>query len=106
MTPINLFRTPVLLAVLIYQSLLLAMAQIWSNKVRSILTTIGIVIGVASVTAVIAALTGLKTKLLAEFESIGTNKLFIYPHYTGRRAISGQRIRFRNEHFEGMMEHC
>jgi putative ABC transport system permease protein len=101
-----LLRLPFSMLLIMYQSAFLALGQIWANKVRSMLTTIGIVIGVASVTAVIAALTGLKTKLLQEFESIGTNKLFIYPHYTGRRAISSQRIRFRNEHFEGMLEHC
>ncbi|MHC4088610.1 MAG: hypothetical protein ACYSU5_25900 [Planctomycetota bacterium] len=35
---------------LTYQSVYLALGQIWANKTRSILTTIGIVIGVASVT--------------------------------------------------------
>src|SRR5258706_6487745 len=101
-----LLRLPFSILLIIYQSAFLALGQIWANKVRSILTTIGIVIGVASVTAVIAALTGLRTKLLAEFESIGTNKIFIFPYYAGRRAISFQRIRFRNEHFEGLLEHC
>jgi len=42
---------------LFWQSAFLALGQIWANKVRAVLTTIGIVIGVASVTAVIAALT-------------------------------------------------
>lgn len=65
--------------VIVYQSIVLAMAQIWSNKLRSILTTMGIVIGVASVTAVIAALTGLQTRVLGEFESLGTNKMWILP---------------------------
>ena len=50
---------------LLYQSVYLAVGQIWANKMRSLLTTVGIVIGVASVTAVIAALTGLKAKILA-----------------------------------------
>src|SRR5260221_7075880 len=101
-----LFRLPLSILVIIYQSAFLALGQIWANKVRSILTTIGIVIGVASVTAVIAALTGLKTSVLSEFESFGTNKIFIFPYYSGKRPLSYQRIRFRNEHFEGMLEHC
>src|SRR5438445_11891528 len=96
-------RLPLSILIIIYQSAFLALGQIWANKVRSILTTIGIVIGVASVTAVIAALTGLKTKLLAEFESIGTNKIFIFPYYAGRRSISYQRIRFRKEYFEVLL---
>jgi putative ABC transport system permease protein len=101
-----LLRLPLSFLVIVYQSAFLALGQIWANKVRSILTTIGIVIGVASVTGVIAALTGLKTSVLSEFENIGTNKIFIYPYYSGKRNFSYQRIRFRNENFEGMLEHC
>ena len=74
-----LLRLPLSFLIIVYQSAFLALGQIWSNKVRSILTTIGIVIGVASVTGVIAALTGLKTSVLSEFESFGTNKIFILP---------------------------
>jgi len=70
---------PIRLVVIFYQSVVLALAQIWSNKLRSMLTTTGIVIGVASVTAVIAALTGLQTRVLGEFESLGTNKMWIFP---------------------------
>ncbi|HEX5243082.1 MAG TPA: ABC transporter permease, partial [Tepidisphaeraceae bacterium] len=71
MNPLQLLVAPI---VLIYQSVFLALGQVWANKVRSILTTIGIIIGVASVTAVIAALTGMKQSVLTQFESFGTNK--------------------------------
>ncbi|HEY7117973.1 MAG TPA: ABC transporter permease [Tepidisphaeraceae bacterium] len=101
-----LIRLPFSLLLLIYQSAFLALGQIWANKVRSILTTIGIVIGVASVTAVIAALTGLQTRVLSEFESFGTNKIFIFPSTGGNRFISYYRYRFHNEQFEGLLEHC
>src|SRR5947209_3508613 len=73
-------RLPFALLLLMYQSIFLALGQIRTNKVRSLLTTVGIVIGIASVTAVIAALTGLKAKVLSEFETFGTNKMFIYPY--------------------------
>ena len=76
---LGILRLPFALLLLCYQSLILALSQIRTNKVRSILTTIGIVIGIASVTAVIAALTGLKAKVLGAFESFGTNKIFINP---------------------------
>ncbi len=102
----SLFRVPLQLAVLFYQSLFLALTQIWANKLRSILTTIGIVIGVASVTCVIAALTGLKDNVLGEFESFGTNKVYVFP----RRPPSGAmrnapfyQIRFRPELFDQML---
>jgi putative ABC transport system permease protein len=94
---------------LFYQSIYLALGQIWANKARSILTTTGIVIGVASVTSVIAALTGLKANVLSNFESLGTNKIFISPHWPreGRfKSASWRLIRFRPEIFEGLKERC
>lgn len=106
---LGILRLPFALVLLAYQSLMLALAQIRANKVRSILTTIGIVIGIASVTAVIAALTGLKAKVLSEFETFGTNKMFIFPQVpeTGRFAHGNwRRIRLQPEQFDGILEHC
>jgi putative ABC transport system permease protein len=94
---------------LFYQSVYLALGQIWANKTRSALTCIGIVIGVASVTAVIAALSGLKAKILTQVESFGTNTIFISPRVpeTGPlRHASWWTIRFLDEHFDGLLEHC
>ena len=71
----GLLLIPLMFVRLVYQSAYLALGQIWANKTRSILTTIGIVIGVASVTAVIAALTGLKAKILSQVETFGSNTI-------------------------------
>lgn len=106
---IALLRIPLAFFRLFYQSVYLALGQIWTNKTRSILTTIGIVIGVASVTAVIAALTGLKTKILTQVETFGTNTIFIYPTRpnTGPlRNASWWSIRFLPEHLDGLIENC
>jgi putative ABC transport system permease protein len=46
---------------------------------RSSLTALGIIVGVASTTAVIAALTGMKTQVLKEFETFGAARLYIWP---------------------------
>jgi len=94
---------------LFYQSVYLALGQIWVNKTRSVLTTLGIVIGVASVTAVIAALTGLKAKILSQVETFGTNTIFIQSHTPDRGPLSQAnwwQIRFRAEQFDGLLEHC
>ncbi len=94
---------------LFYQSVYLALGQIWANKARSVLTTTGIVIGIASVTSVIAALTGLKSHVLSNFESLGTNKIFImpeWPHEGRFKNASWQVIRFRPELFENLRAHC
>ncbi|MBM4029861.1 MAG: FtsX-like permease family protein [Planctomycetes bacterium] len=94
---------------LFYQSVYLALGQIWANKTRSILTTIGIVIGVASVTAVIAALTGLKAKILSQVETLGTNTIFLSPQSPDRgsqRHANWWQLRFRPEQFDDVLEHC
>ncbi|MFM7051551.1 MAG: ABC transporter permease [Planctomycetota bacterium] len=61
------------------QAISLAFSQIWANKSRAFLTALGIIVGVARTTAVIAALTGLKGKVLSEFESVGASKFFVFP---------------------------
>ena len=104
-----MIQVPAAFLRLFYQSVYLALGQIWTNKTRSVLTTIGIVIGVASVTAVIAALTGLKAKVLTQVESFGTNTIFILPTRPDKgpmRHSSWWTIRFLPEHFDDMLEHC
>jgi putative ABC transport system permease protein len=94
---------------LAYQSAMLAMAQVWANKTRAILTTIGIIIGVASVTAVIAALTGLRTKVLSEFETLGTNKIYIMgwrPEWGPKRYAPWWTFRLKPDELNGLLEHC
>lgn len=100
---------PVRFVRLILQSISLALSQIWANKVRSLLTTLGIIIGVASVTAVIAALTGLKTKIMTDLETFGTNKIYIWamqPDSGSQKNASWMTIKFRPAHFEGLLDHC
>ena len=94
---------------LLIQSVWLALGQIWANKARSLLTAIGIIIGVASVTAVIAALTGLKSNVLKEFENMGTNKIYIHPHRpreNRRNRTSWRKIRFEPDSFENIKHYC
>ncbi len=59
------------------QTVLLALSQLRANKGRSFLTALGVIIGVASVTAVVAALTGMKEFVLGEFESVGAKYVYI-----------------------------
>lgn len=105
----GLLLAPLMLFRLMYQSAYLALGQIWANKTRSILTTIGIVIGVASVTAVIAALTGLKAKILSQVETFGSNTIIVQAHQPEKGPSSHlpwDRIRLKEEEFEGLLEHC
>ncbi len=105
----KLFAAPLRFIIFIIQSIQLALGQIWANKMRSMLTTIGIIIGVASVTAVVAAMTGLKTKVLKEFESFGANSIYLTPRVPeeGRLKNAAMRlIQFKPSEFNGVLEHC
>ncbi len=105
----GLLAVPLMFIRLVYQSVYLALGQIWANKTRSILTTIGIVIGVASVTAVIAALTGLKAKILSQVETFGSNTIIVQPQLPDKglkRTLTWWDIRFKIREFEGLLEHC
>ncbi len=59
------------------QTIGLALGQIRANKARALLTALGIIIGVGSVTAVVAALTGMRTFVLKEFQNIGARYITI-----------------------------
>ena len=61
-----------------------------SNKVRSGLTMLGIVIGIASVIAMTAIGTGAQNSISASIESIGSNLIIVYP---GAPRGVGQQVR-------------
>jgi putative ABC transport system permease protein len=105
----RLLSAPILFLQLLYQSSYLAIGQIWAKKTRSILTTTGIVIGVASITTVIALLTGLKTQTLADFEKWGARTIWIRhaePRTGPKRNISWWNLRFWPDEFDGILERC
>ena len=56
-----------------------ALQSLTANKVRSGLTILGIVIGVAAVIAMLAIGDGAQNSILGEIEGIGTNLIFIMP---------------------------
>lgn len=89
------------------QTVLLAIQQIWSNKVRSALTTLGIIIGVASIVAVVAALTGLRTSVLDEFEKFGARKVFIDGSRPNsmRHRTSWRDVQLKLEEIEAIRDH-
>ncbi len=91
------------------QAISLAFAQIWANKSRAFLTALGIIVGVASTTAVIAALTGLKTKVLSEFESVGASKFFVFPDRPDnapRNLYPWEKILIRTDEVRAIRDEC
>jgi putative ABC transport system permease protein len=61
----------------------LAISSIRSNKFRSVLTVLGIVVGVAVVVIVASILTGLRTTITSMVEEYGTNNIYAFHLSTG-----------------------
>lgn len=57
----------------------LAMSSLLRNKFRSLLTTLGIVIGVAAVILLVSIGNGLQQYVAGQFESLGSNTIFVMP---------------------------
>ena len=55
------------------------MTALWVNKVRSLLTLLGIVIGISSVVIVVASGEGVQKFILDEIQGFGTNVMSITP---------------------------
>jgi putative ABC transport system permease protein len=93
----------------LFKALRMSLSQIWANKTRSFLTALGIIVGVASVTAVIAALTGLKTKVLTEFETVGAARLYIFPNRPDnapRQKYPWEKCRLKIAECRAIQEQC
>ena len=92
-----------------WQAIKLALSQIQANFGRSLLTALGIIVGVASVTAVIAALGGLKDRVLTEFETFGANRLLIFPNRPDgypRNLYPWKDVRLKVEEIDAIAKHC
>ena len=61
----------------IREGAILALDQLRANRFRSGLTILGIVVGVATVMAMSAMITGIRTTLFAEFEAAGPQNFFV-----------------------------
>ena len=59
------------------QSFILAIKSLQTSKMRSFLTMLGIIIGVAAVIILVSVIDGFKTDLVNQFESLGANLLSV-----------------------------
>ena len=72
-----------------WQTVRVALNALRRNKLRSFLTALGIVIGVAAVIAMVAIGEGAKAKVQESFEAMGTNLLIIMPGSTKQGGARG-----------------
>ncbi len=93
---------------LLLQTIVTAAEQIRANKFRAMLTALGIIIGVASVTAVIAAMTGMRQGVLAEFEGFGARKAWIWGQVPRelRGTMHWDKVRMDLEEISALQDQC
>ena len=73
----------------------MALDSVRSNKFRSFLTVLGIVIGVFTAIVVASILTGMRQSLVAMIEDYGTNNIYAFHLTTGPRTNTDRAERLR-----------
>ncbi len=71
------------------QTLRVAIRALLRNKMRSFLTTLGIIIGVSAVIAMVAIGEGAKAQVEAQFAAMGSNLLIVLPGSTSSGGMRG-----------------
>jgi putative ABC transport system permease protein len=83
------------------QSFKLAIKSIWSNKMRSFLTMLGIIIGVASVIILVSIVNAYMSYMTESFASLGTNQITVNMINLPSRSVSvDEMYEFYDEHTE------
>ena len=63
----------------IFETITLSLSAIMRNRLRSFLTTLGVVIGVFSVIILVALVSGLQSFITDQISSFGSNLVFVIP---------------------------
>ncbi|HEY5517665.1 MAG TPA: ABC transporter permease, partial [Coriobacteriia bacterium] len=63
----------------ILESFRIATRAVFANKVRSLLTMLGVIIGVSAVILLVAIGTGVQKDITGTIEGLGSNLLFVFP---------------------------
>ena len=60
------------------QNMTMALSAVWSHRFRSLLTILGIVIGITTVVTVASLLTGLRQGVVDFFKELGPDNIFVF----------------------------
>ena len=93
------------------QNIRMALAAVWVHRFRSLLTILGIVIGITTVVTVASLLTGLRTGVVTFFEELGPDNIFVYktsgdPNQTQAPEKERRRRAIRPEYAEVIKRWC
>ena len=84
----------------IWEYIKIALMNIKSNKGRSILTMLGIIIGIASVILIISIGNGMRSEINNELESMAGGQVALYTN----DSVEGNDVVFTDEDFELVQE--
>src|SRR3954463_3257527 len=76
-----------------------AIASIRAHAFRSFLTALGIVIGVASVIAMVSIIQGLSFTIGEQFQGLGSNSITVQSYTSLEHALQGRRSRLTQNDF-------
>ncbi len=85
----------------IWEYIKIALMNIRSNKGRSVLTMLGIIIGISSVIMVISIGNGVRGQINSELESVGSGQIAFYVDSTRKDTT----VSFDQSDFDAIMEH-
>ena len=93
---------------LLFQTVFLALGQIWANKFRALLTTLGVIIGVAAIIAITGGVKGLERFILKQFETFGSRRVFIDGELprSWRGKVSWFEVQLRQHEIEAIAKYC
>src|SRR5450432_2807974 len=88
-----------------------ALTGVWAHRFRSLLTILGIVIGITTVVTVASLLTGLRQGVVVFFQELGPDNIFLFktagdPNQEGRNAKERQRRPMKPEFAEFIKRWC
>jgi putative ABC transport system permease protein len=89
--------------------LIAAIRSLAKNKMRTFLTMLGIIIGVASVIAMLAIGQGSKESIQSQIASLGTNLLIVFPSASssgGVRQEAGSSVRLTLDDYKAVASRC
>jgi putative ABC transport system permease protein len=73
----------------VFHVFLMSVRSLWTNLLRSLLATLGVIIGVVAVVTAMSILQGFRSQFIGTFESMGSNLLTILPD---RQRTGGGRV--------------
>ncbi|HET7307371.1 MAG TPA: ABC transporter permease [Gammaproteobacteria bacterium] len=86
------------------ESLRSALMSIRAHAFRSFLTTLGIIIGVTAVIAVVSLIQGFSHNITNQFKGLGSNSIIVFAYTPYKERLLGQESKVTQEDFEALQQ--